>query len=457
MKMKKILAAVLAGAMAVTTMAVSSITVSAASKLISWTEDGTDGTAPAEKYTIDLLTDDITPNDVASVSMTFSDVTTDYLQIATIANFGDGVNENMYIQGYFNASISNGKATLDVTLGVTPDKDGVTNTVKFNYDTYTWAQVIIGTGWMNAGTASLESVILKDATGNVLETYGTVAGGETEDDPSEDTPATTSTVLWEGTQAVGNWENWVQIDASKFEGLSTGKLVVTITETADAAQWGIRDGEWNNILDYSDNMAAGTTSFEYTVSASDIATFQSKGMVLAGHDFTITKVEYISDNAGSDEPTDEPSDEPVDEPVVPSEPETPKEVAPQVVMIPANSFSKFEIVDSVTGDAVRTSMASLAKDIGKLEEGGELNFSTGSNIIVLRKKVIKALIDNKIDLTVEIDGITFIIESENLAKAKAINFRSIRRTDAYKKLVKETDTIAVSINAKGKVEISAAE
>ncbi|MBD5141475.1 MAG: hypothetical protein HDT25_08690 [Ruminococcus sp.] len=206
MKLKKLLAAVTAAALAVTTMAVTSFTASAATEpLHTWTSES--GGAGADEYKVNLNADGITPSDVKGVSMTFTGATTDYVKLTPITNFqsetGDASSNGYNNQNSFALNIVNGAATLDITFGTTEalkwnatteSDDTVINDLNFpvSSSSYGWAELLISVGYMNAGSISLESVTLKNAGGTTIKTYvgeeissgGNEGGGVTVNPPS---------------------------------------------------------------------------------------------------------------------------------------------------------------------------------------------------------------------------------------------------------------------------------
>ncbi|MDR3188792.1 MAG: IPT/TIG domain-containing protein [Prevotellaceae bacterium] len=99
-----------------------------------------------------------------------------------------------------------------------------------------------------------------------------------------------SETLWEDTPVeTGSWTGYVTLPAGAFAGANAGdKIVVTCSDVAAGAQWGIRDGSWANIVDYAD--IAGS-SYEYAIDAAGLAALQASGGIFTGHDYTITKIE----------------------------------------------------------------------------------------------------------------------------------------------------------------------
>lgn len=420
MKLKKVLAVIIAAVMALTTMVVTSMTASAENEIVLW-EGSTDmGTS----WGSNVSASNITANEGDKLVVSYTIGTAEYQQIKIM----DG--------------------------SWTPLTAPVTNA----YDCVELA----------AGTSSYE-VILNAADAAALTSSGIVISGYNvtvtkiayvANSTGGTTPEPgTSCVLWEGSTATGSWSDSVIIGAGKFSDVtSAGKLVVTITDVTDGAQYGLRyiqDYEWVPIIDYSDAMTAGTTSFEYEVSDELLATLKNMDLVVTGHDFTITKIEYVANSTGTEIPDEPGIDEPIIEEPVVKEPE----VVPNVissVTIPANSTTKFEITDPKTGKVISASVNKLSKALSRLTEGSEIAFDTGDFGLVLKKTVIEKIIENDLTLVINTSKATFIIDADNLAKVKTINIPAIMKTPDFKKLIKEGDTFNIIVTEKNKVKLELA-
>lgn len=420
MKLKKVLAVTIAAVMALTTMVVTSMTASAENEIVLW-EGSTDmGTS----WGSNVSASNITANEGDKLVVSYTIGTAEYQQI----------------------KIMDGSWT-PITAPVTNDYDCVE---------------------LAAGTSSYE-VILNAADAAALTSSGILISGYNvtvtkiayvANSTGGTTPEPgTSCVLWEGSTATGSWSDSVIIGAGKFSDVtSAGKLVVTITDVTDGAQYGLRyiqDYEWVPIIDYSDGMAAGTTSFEYEVSDELLATLKDRDLVVTGHDFTITKIEYVANSTGTEIPDDPEIDEPIIEEPIVKEPE----VVPNVissVTIPANSTTKFEITDPKTGKVISASVNKLSKALSRLTEGSEIAFDTGDFGLVLKKTVIEKIIENDLTLVINTSKATFIIDADNLAKVKTINIPAIMKTPDFKKLIKEGDTFNIIVTEKNKVKLELA-
>jgi hypothetical protein len=99
----------------------------------------------------------------------------------------------------------------------------------------------------------------------------------------------TSEVLWEGSTATGSWSGNVTLNASAFASAAAGnRIIVTCADVEGGAQWGIRDGNWSNIVEYADIFGY---RYEYTIDAAGLAALQATGGIFTGHDYTIIKIE----------------------------------------------------------------------------------------------------------------------------------------------------------------------
>lgn len=109
--------------------------------------------------------------------------------------------------------------------------------------------------------------------------------------------------IWEGTQATGNWESYVNLSYDNKEGLANAYMTdiirVTLITTDEGAQvqlsnpakgWAaFSDAAFSNL----DNSAEPQT-FEFTIaSASVLEDMQLTGIIVAGKNITISKVELV--------------------------------------------------------------------------------------------------------------------------------------------------------------------
>ncbi|MBR4097482.1 MAG: hypothetical protein IKK42_09300 [Oscillospiraceae bacterium] len=448
MKFKKVLASAMAAAMALTTMVTTSFTASAANVLYSFTATESSTGTPYEGDFLNYVSAEQAA-EIATVTFNF-----DVSGAWAYAKVGIGYNKS--VDPWWGQTDVVELSTSDDVVNANDTVSFAVSDVRNSGDGAGYFKLAFD--WVNAGTTvTISDFDLLDANGKSLLV-------EEEAPPVEDEPIVpTSSVIWEGSTAMTTgasdhgWDGNVQIDAAKIT--SEGTITVTMTDVAQGAQYGIRDGSWNKLLDYSEEMAAGTASFTYTITASDLEAITSTGaLIIAGHDFTVTKVEFAaasSDGNSSGKPGE-------------IDPEAPKPEEPAVIVVPnvipvitvsvvpANSAKKFEITDSVTGKVISASVNKLAKSLSKLTEGSELAFDTGAFGLVLRKNAVKEIVDNDLTLTIKTSKATFIIDADNLAKVKTINIPAIMKTAEFKKLLKEGNTFNVIVTEKNKVEIELA-
>ncbi|MBQ5319046.1 MAG: hypothetical protein J6K17_08125 [Oscillospiraceae bacterium] len=471
MKLKKVLAGVLASAMALTTMTVTSFAATKnietsnyqfMLKLTSSNESTTNydgnyaGTGTATSLT--LSGSNIKAETAAeSTGLSFS--------------FAAGlISDAEYDVGTeFTATITG--LTIVATNG---EK---TETLLDNKD-LTWVQAKQN-GWfsgdqsLDLATISFTDIADFKDDGSIQATWTSLTlTTEVEDEPSTEEPTpepepSASTVLWEGSApfTASDWSSDAAVVAAgKFDSVAAGDTIKITYSVgcADAAyqQFAVKipTGNWDVLPSFNGGKAydctADSTSYTFTVAEGDVETLKANGFVVQGYNVTITKIELLSATGETPSiPTTKPEVKPEETPAAPIS--APSAYAgPSIV--PANSSEKFEITDPVTGKAISASVNKLAKALSKITDGSELTFDVGSRGLVLRKNVIQEIVDNDLTLTVKTSKATFIIDAENLAKVKTINIPAIMKTAEFKKLVKEGNTFNVIVTEKNKVEIELA-
>lgn len=156
-------------------------------------------------------------------------------------------------------------------------------------------------------------LLSKDSLGDDIKVtfdYCVITLPEELPDPTPDPEPAKSVVVFEGEKAMASdWSTNEMIPAEKFAGLKSGaKLICTVKDAADGAQYGLRyptDVEWVKINDY-DSVTGDT--FVYELTDEDVANIVKYGLVVTGHDYALTKVEFV--NAGGEEADPEPKPEP---------------------------------------------------------------------------------------------------------------------------------------------------
>lgn len=183
------------------------------------------------------------------------------------------------------------------------------------------AAAITEKGLIISGYAvDVASVAYIDSKGTALPTdnSGTETGKKDEDK---------TLVLWEESPVAlaSDWGDSVKIEASKFADitkLGTVKVTVDSSATVSGAHWALKDMSdgWPALgEDYTD-LATSATYYEYTLTNANLKAVKANGMAVAGHDYTVTKVEYIpgtvdydpdDDGTGGDPETPETPEAPV--------------------------------------------------------------------------------------------------------------------------------------------------
>ena len=140
------------------------------------------------------------------------------------------------------------------------------------------------------------------------ETEEPTKPGETEEPttPGETEEPTASDVLWEGNTDLGtewNGDLAVKVDAAAVSANDIIKITYT-AGSADYHQLKIMDSSWNILasLDGIAHAEYGTVDvngepYTVTLNAADAAAITASGLVIAGYDVTITKVERVAGTA----------------------------------------------------------------------------------------------------------------------------------------------------------------
>ena len=112
--------------------------------------------------------------------------------------------------------------------------------------------------------------------------------------------------IWEGSNAIANWDNdvtalsWGGYDWSTVEAGTT--LTVNLTENTESDYWqvclALGDG-WAAINDQTTaNLEAGQTSFSYELTADDIDALTNKGgLIVRGAYITVTSIQLANAEA----------------------------------------------------------------------------------------------------------------------------------------------------------------
>ncbi|MDE7302486.1 MAG: Ig-like domain-containing protein [Oscillospiraceae bacterium] len=149
------------------------------------------------------------------------------------------------------------------------------------------------------------------ASGTTIPTFPT-----TEPDPI-DPPAATGTVLWEGNQTI-SWTEGdnVQIAPAKFADIKAGdtlKFTITCDANSQLKIAALTDG-WPELTGPNPDpewgvVAVSGTSYSFVVNADDVASLKEFGMVVAGQNATVTKIELVP-KATPKPPVDPTPDDP---------------------------------------------------------------------------------------------------------------------------------------------------
>ena len=125
----------------------------------------------------------------------------------------------------------------------------------------------------------------------------------------ESTVATTSTQLWSGECAFGNWAEGFSVPAEQFANASAGDVLefVYTTDTETTEKWwqfktifaGTEDVLTSNKADLNEygcaTVASGSTSYKMVLNAEDIARLKETGLSVNGHFNIVTAVNLIQE------------------------------------------------------------------------------------------------------------------------------------------------------------------
>ncbi|MCF0196609.1 MAG: acetylxylan esterase [Bacteroidaceae bacterium] len=113
--------------------------------------------------------------------------------------------------------------------------------------------------------------------------------------------AETTTTLWSGSTALGNWEGFVYIEAPTFSAVETGDVLeVTISELDEAAAWHqvvlkTASEGWPSLPGCDIDLISATGVYRKTVTDEIAAELKATGLVVGGCYLTVSSVTLISD------------------------------------------------------------------------------------------------------------------------------------------------------------------
>ncbi|MBQ5317891.1 MAG: hypothetical protein J6K17_02200 [Oscillospiraceae bacterium] len=117
---------------------------------------------------------------------------------------------------------------------------------------------------------------------------------------------------------------------------------------------------------------------------------------------------------------------------------------------------KATVVSFVTEDGEKISLNSnrITKELKRVEGGSEIYINAGNFRLVFPKNAVKLAVDKGLTITIEINGVKFVLDGSAIEKIKSVNFAAIIKSEEYKELAKETDTIYISVTEKGEIKLS---
>lgn len=195
------------------------------------------------------------------------------------------------------ATVEEGK-TVTLTAIVVPADTTEDKTVTWKSSDETVATVKDGVVTaVKAGTANITAT-----AGGKTATCAVTVTAKAED------PKPSGNALWEGTQDM-TWSDSIQIAKEKFADLKAGDTIeITVTKAASGAQISLKSmGEgWPALPAFNkidpqwgcDNISKADT-YKYVMTEDDVKVLKADGMVVGGHDYTVTSVKLV---AAAEEP-----------------------------------------------------------------------------------------------------------------------------------------------------------
>ena len=194
------------------------------------------------------------------------------------------------------------------------DKDTYTVVEGDDGPNYSLKQYAIASCGGNLVFAPTDVVKIVVASGTTIPTFPTTP----DDGDDDDNNTTESTALWEGSQAVGWTEGAnVQIAAAKFADIQVGdtlKFTITCEDNSQLKIAALTDG-WPVLTGPNPDPEWGVvnvsgTSYSFVVNAADVASLKEFGMVVAGQNATVTKIELVPKAAPNPPVVDPTPDDP---------------------------------------------------------------------------------------------------------------------------------------------------
>lgn len=195
------------------------------------------------------------------------------------------------------ATVEEGKTvTLNATVAPADTTEDKTVTWKSSDETVATVKDGVVTA-VKAGTANITAT-----AGGKTATCAVTVTAKAED------PKPSGNALWEGTQDM-TWSDSIQIAKEKFADLKAGDTIeITVTKAASGAQISLKSmGEgWPALPAFNkidpqwgcDNISKADT-YKYVMTEDDVKVLKADGMVVGGHDYTVTSVKLV---AAAEEP-----------------------------------------------------------------------------------------------------------------------------------------------------------
>ena len=166
---------------------------------------------------------------------------------------------------------------------------------------------LTGFGWIEVSEAKTYEYTITETTATELKTYGLVIQAnnitatkvvlvQTTEDP------TSTTELWSGTNALGDWANFESLRYDNKGALATAKIndKIQVTFTNASEGWQIYVCDAASYSEFTDGYFSGSPSDEaktvsFTIAdATTLESIQEKGIVVKGKLATLTKIELLT-------------------------------------------------------------------------------------------------------------------------------------------------------------------
>lgn len=451
MKLKKLLAAVTAAALAVSAMAVTGFTASAANTAFG-SSDGDWATGSFVSNSSSEMND----ADLVGVNkVTFNATALDLNWGWNNGKFSTNSTGGGWTDKSFGGSNSDANVSIESVGDFSVDLDiGVSDDGYFDLG---W-----GTGCNNTAFALKSIDFYKDAVKVGTWADGVYTVAATEPDTPDTPPAPTSATLWEGSKDQGTSWAWnpVEIAASDISasGIKAGdtvKFTFTVDNGAEYHQIKIMDGsaDHNVLTSLNDadaeygTIAVSASPYSFVINEADVTNIKENGLTVTGYDITVIKVELVTAGGSA---------------VTPIDPDPPAPPAPPSDNNETNNGGETAITPVYYGDyPVPAGLVSAAAttetmiDAVNSAADGEKAVVTLSGNTSVDKSVFEALAGKDVTAQFKLSGgVKWEINGKDVENAKKVNLGVKLRSnkipaDLISEAAGENDTLQFTLKHNG--------